>query len=128
MSPDPQLLNRGKITGQAIAGGGGTYDMLGPRGTALIDCEGASTLIIEADMTGAANGDLAVQVNPYEVDQATIMPIAVPKVQDVGPTLNGGNVYYYGQFDVTGIDAVRVRLTNANVGAQTINRASWRLA
>jgi len=45
----------------------------------------------------------------------------------VGPTLSGGKVYYYGQFDVQALEKVRVRITNNNVASQTIDRWSWRL-
>lgn len=122
------LLDRGKTEAQAIAGGGGVFDLVGPGNTPIIQCEGVSTLVVQADMTGAANADLAVAVTPYEADGATISGVPVPVVQSQGPTLAAGHVYFYGQYDVTGVDAVRVRLTNANVGAQTITRASWRLS
>jgi hypothetical protein len=124
------LLTRGKIEAQAI-GAGGNVDLgnpVTPGGVNVVPCGGDSTLVIEVDMTGGANGDLGLQVNPYEADDATIMPIAVPQVQGVGPTLNGGHVYQYAQFDVTGLEYVRVRITNNNAGGQTITRASWRLS
>ena len=43
-------------------------------------CQGESELVVEVDMTGAANGDLAVLVQPFESDNATVMPISVPAV------------------------------------------------
>jgi hypothetical protein len=128
---DAVLLTRGKAEGQAIAGAGGTFDLGNPLtagGAPVVPCSGDSTLVVEVDMTGGAVGDLTVAVNPYEADDATVMPIAVPQVQGVGPTLVGGHVYQYAQFDVTGIEYVRVRITNNNAGGQTITRASWRLA
>lgn len=118
--PDPILLTRGKVEGQAIANGA-NYDF-------DVFCQGDSTLVIEADMTATAAPDLAILVQPYEADGATVMPVGVPKVQEVGPTLNGGHDYYYGQFDVTAVDRVRVRITNNNAAPQTITRAGWRLA
>ena len=125
--PDPQLLTKGVTTAQAITGGGGVYDLLGPEGPPKINCEGDSTLVVQVDMTGAASGDLTTAVNPYEADGATLNAVALPVVQSTGPTFAGGKVMYYGQYDVSGVDAVRIRLTNANAGGQTISRASWRL-
>lgn len=124
--PDAQLLTRGKVEGAAIANGATTI-LQGPSGTNMIHCEGDSTLVLEVDMTGGATGDLVIAVQPFEADGATIMPIPVPQVQGVGPTLNGGHVYQYGQWDVSGLDAVQVRVTNNNAAPQTITRASWRL-
>lgn len=118
--PEPALLTRGKVEGQAIANAG-NYDF-------DVMCGGDSTLVVEVDMTATAAPDVTVAVQPYEADGATVMPVAVPKVQEVGPTLSGGHDYYYGQFDVTGIDRARVRITNNNAVPQTITRASWRLA
>jgi hypothetical protein len=112
------LLTRGKVAGQAI-GAGGNYDT-------IIPCQGDSTLSIQVDMTGGALSDLMVQANPYEADIATVTPNAVPEVQ-TDSDFSGGHVYYYGQFDVNGVDQVRLRITNNNAGAQTITRMSWRL-
>jgi len=134
MSPAPALLTRGKVVGQNVAGGGGVYDLVGPdvatNGQQRINCAGDSSLTIEADMTGAATTDLTVAVQPYEADGVTVMPIQLPSFagqEVVAPTLSGGHVYATGTYDVRGYDNVRVRITNANVGAQTLN-ASWRLS
>jgi hypothetical protein len=113
------LLNRAIIAGVAIgAGANNDQDIV---------IGGSSTLIAQVDMTGAATGDLTVSVLPFEADSTTIMPISMPVVQSVGPTLSAGHVYYYAQFDVTGLDKARLRINNANAGAQTITRASWKL-
>ncbi|SRR6266516_863123 len=127
--PEPQLLTRGKVEAQAIAPAA-NFDLPGQQGDARIWCGGDSTLIVEVDMTAGAAGDLGVQVNPYEADGVTIVPVALPVVQQFGtnPTLSGGHDYYYAQYDVTGLEQVRVRITNNNVAGQTITRASWRLA
>jgi hypothetical protein len=69
-----------------------------------------------------------VQVQPYEADNSTIMPIAMPPANSVGPTLSGGKVYYYAEFDVMALEKVRLRITNNNAGTKTLNSASWRLA
>jgi hypothetical protein len=114
------LLDRGKQAGVAInAAANNDTDLL---------TQGASTLVVEVDMTGGASGDLTVQVLPFQADAATLMGVAIAPVTATGPTLAAGHVYYTAQFDVTAYDKVRVRLTNNNVGAQTITRSSWRLA
>jgi hypothetical protein len=114
------LLTRGKQAGVAIApAANNDVDIL---------CQGDSTLTVEVDMTGAATTDLTVQVLPFEADAATIMGVAIAPVTATGPSLSGGHVYYIAQFDVTAYDKVRIRITNNNVGAQTITRSSWRLA
>lgn len=114
------LLTRGKQAGAAIApAANNDTDIL---------CQGDSTLTVEADMTGAASGDLTVQVLPFEADATTLAGVAIAPVTATGPTFAAGRVTYIAQFDVTAYDKVRIRLTNNNVGAQTVTRASWRLA
>jgi hypothetical protein len=116
--PSEQLLTRGKVEAQAIASGA-NFDQDVP-------CGGASTLVVQVDMTAGAAGDLSVAVQPYEGDNLTVAPIGIPVTNSVGPTLSGGHDYFYAQYDVTAVDKVRVRITNNNVGAQTITRTSWR--
>jgi len=127
--PDAQPLTRGKVENQAI-NAGANFDMVGPDGTAKIPCGGDSTLVVMVDMTGGAAGDLALQVNPIEADNTTVVPEALPPVQQpvTNPTLSGGHVFMYQQFDVSALEYVRIRITNNNAGAQTITRASWRLS
>lgn len=93
-----------------------------------IPCGGDTTLTVQVDMNGTASGDLAVSVFPFEADNATVAPIAIPVLRSTGPTLAAGKVYYYAQFDVQALERVRIRITNNNAGTQTINRWSWRLA
>jgi len=130
--PPEALLTRGKVEGAAI-GIGGTVDLPGQSGDARIWCGADSTLVVEVDMTGTADADLNVDVNPYEADNATIMAGAggvldlVP-VSVMGPKVAGGHVFFYAQYDVTALEMVRVRIFNLNAGAQTVTRASWRLA
>jgi len=129
MSPEAQLLTRGKTPVNQAIGAGGNYDLLGQAGDAKIWCGGDSTLVVEVDMSGTAPGDLVVVVTPYEADNVTPMDnIILPAVlaPATNPSLSGGRVYFYGQYDVTGLEMVRVRLTNNNAGGQTLN-ASWRL-
>ena len=125
--PDPQLLTKGVVSAQAI-GAGATYTMLGPEGLPKINCEGDSTLVVQADMTGGAGTDLAVSVFPYVADGATLSGVALPIVGSTGPTLAGGHVYYYAQCDLSAVDAIQIQIKNNNAGGQTITRASWRLA
>lgn len=115
-----QLLDRGSQANLAIA----AAQTIGED----VITQDRSTLVVEVDMTGGAVGDLTIAVQPYEADNATLMPIGVPQVQGVGPTLSGGHVYQYAQFDVTGVDRVRILVTNNNVAGQTITRKSWRLS
>lgn len=121
MPPVESLLTRGALQpdAQAIAAAQTlTTDIL---------CQGDSTLVVQVDMTGAANGDLAVTVTPFERDQATPL-LAIDPMRTKGPTFAAGRVTYFGEFDVTGIDKVRVSITNNNVGAQVVTRSGFRLA
>ena len=136
MSPVEQLLTRGKVEAQAIGGGGGTFDLGSPL-TSLpgspnaIPCDGDTTLVVQVDMTAGAVGDLTVTVTPFEADNATLaVGMDLPPVQapTTNPALSGGHDYFYGEYDVASVEYVRVRIANANVGAQTITRASWRLS
>jgi hypothetical protein len=113
-------LTRNRITNQAI-GAGATVTMDVP-------CGGTDFVTVEADMTGAANGDLAITVVPYEADGNTLMGQTLPPAGGVGyvPTFAGGRVTAVQQYNVQGIDKVQVQFKNNNVGAQTITRASWR--
>lgn len=117
---DATLLNRGLVTAQAITGAGGTYETDVP----LSD---ASTLVVQVQMTGGADGDLGVSFRPFETDQATVVPLALDPVLVKGPTHVSAKVYYWAQFDVTALDKGRIRITNNNASGQTIDRLSWRL-
>jgi hypothetical protein len=127
--PPAVALNEGGITAQAIGSGGGVYELLGQNGDARIWCGGESDLTVIVQMTGAAVGDLGVQVNPYAMDHATVIPMPLPvsSAPATNPAFAGGKVYFVATFDVSGYDMVRVRLTNNNAGGQTIDRASWSL-
>jgi hypothetical protein len=85
---------------------------------------------VEVDMNGAAVGDLVVTVQPFDSSGTAVMPGAlVPVAQPTpNPAFAGGKVTFWGNFDVSPYEQVRVRIQNNNAGAQTINRASWRLA
>lgn len=114
------LLTRGKTAGQAIgATSNDDTDIL---------CQGDSRLTVEVDMTGAASGDLAVQILPFEADATTLLGIALAPVRSTGPTFAGGRVTYTADFDVSGYDKVRFRMTNTTAGALVVTRKSWRLA
>lgn len=114
------LLTRGKQAGASIlTAGNNDTDIL---------CQNDGTLTVEVDMTGAASGDLTVQLIPFEADAVTLMGIALAPVGATGPTFAAGRVTYTAQFDVTAYDKVRFRVTNNNAGTQTLTRASWRLS
>lgn len=114
------LLTRGKTAGQAIgATSNDDTDLL---------CQGDSRLTVEVDMTGAASGDLVVQIIPFEADAVTLLGIALSPVRSVGPTFAGGRVTYTADFDVSGFDKVRFRMTNSTAGALVVTRKSWRLS
>ncbi len=114
------LLTRGKTAGQNI--------LTTASDDTDIICQGDSRLSVEVDMAGAAAGDLTVQVIPFEADAATLLGIALAPIRSTGPTLVGGRVVYTADFDVSGFDKVRFRMTNNNVGTQVVNRKSWRLS
>lgn len=118
--PDAQLLTRGKSSGATIGAAGGVVDL-------DLTVDSGSQLLIEVDMTGAANGDLAVQVNPVSEQGGEVFPLSQPASQSIGPTLVAGRVYFWATYDVLAQQRVRVRITNANVGAQTVDYA-WRVA
>lgn len=121
------LLTRGKYEGVAILTGA-TYDFPGDTNNGIVHCEGDSTLTVQGDMTGAANGDLAVTVTPYEADNVTISGVDLPVVRSQGPTFAGGRVTFIGEYDVTGIESVRIRVKNNNAGTQTLTRGSYHLS
>ena len=130
--PAPAALNEGLITGQAM-GAGVTYDMIGQNGGTdpRIWVGGESELTVLVEMTGAAVGDLIVTVQPYSMDHATLIPMALPTLATQTPVTNpafgSGKCTFAGVFDVSGYDMVKVSIKNNNAGAQTINRASWSL-
>lgn len=114
------LLTRGKVTAVPLAPGASTtIDLL---------CGGDATLVVEAELTGAANGDLVISLRPFRSDGTLLASAPITAVRASGPTFSGGLVQYYGEFDVSSLDKVRITLQNQNVGAQTLNWASWRLS
>lgn len=95
-----------------------------------VDCAGDDQLDVYATMTGGAAGDLTVVVRPYRgANNATIQPgMLLQATRTNGPTLSAGSVSFEGQWDVSGVNKVRVDITNNNAGAQTVNEATWRLS
>lgn len=116
---DAVLLTRGSAQGVSV---GTTVNT-----DIALDCGGDGTLVVEADMSAGAAGDISVVVNPVTEPDGEIFPIAQPPLQSVGPTLVGGRTYFWGQWDVTAQQRVRIRITNNNVGTQSLDY-SWRLA
>lgn len=115
-------LTRGRVTNLSLGTGVTT--------TMDVPCGGTDFVTVEADMNGAANGDLTISVFPYEADGVTLMPTALPAVTGVGyaPTFVTSKVTAVQQYNVQGIDKVQVQAKNNNAGTQTLNRLSWRTA
>lgn len=135
MSPVETLLTRGKVEGVSVPSGGnldlGVPLTSLPGAPNVVPCDGDTTLVVQADMNGAAATDLTVTVTPYEADNATLnLGSALPPVQapTTNPSFAGGIVRFYAEYDVAAVEYVQVRMKNNNVGAQTMNRASWRLS
>lgn len=114
-------LTRGRTATNQSIGSGATINMdasVGPY----------DVLTVLADMTAGVVGDLAVQVFPYEADGLTVSAVPLAPVTGAGgtATFTGGHSYYDQQFNVQGLDKVRIAVKNNNAGAQTLN-ASWRV-
>jgi hypothetical protein len=132
---EPALLNRGKVEAMPFSGGGTFYYMVGQGvGTTTqpdnrISCAGADELNVEVQMTGAVAADLAVDVFPYQADGVTVLPAPMQVISSpaTNPSFASGKCYFYSKYDVSGLDAVQIRIKNNNAGAQTLDRASWRL-
>jgi hypothetical protein len=117
-----QREDRGKTHNAiSVAGGGGVINQ-------DLTANGYNRLILLARMTGAATGDLTVAVRPYEDDavtdtlsnvQGTLFDQALATDSTVAAALSGGVVRLQQTYTVRGINAVQVRVTNANAGAQT---------
>lgn len=118
--PDPVPLNHGKRASFSLGAAGTDSD--------VIQCGGVSTLNVRVAQDAGAAGDITVSILPFESDNATIMPISVPPVTSVGPTLATGVTYFYAQYDVTAFSKVRFDLINNNVAAKTVREKSWDLA
>lgn len=117
------LLTRGAVTSLPSIASAGTF-------TLDVDCAGDSELTIEVDMAGAANGDLAVTVVPYEgVDNTVLLVNApLPVIRSSGPTFGGASVSFQATYDVSGCAKCRIVVKNNNVAAEVLNRLSWRLS
>jgi hypothetical protein len=80
-------------------------------------------LTIEARLTvGAADADLKVEVFPVD-SLGNVMIAAQPPVQSVGPKFDATSAAttYWGVFDVSGQQAVAIRLTNGAATAKNIS-------
>lgn len=87
-----------------------------------VDTSDFDNLTVVAQQTGAASGDLTVTVAPFETDGVTAFPLGLTAAVATGPTYDGSaNVNYVGQFDLRGVQAVRVSVKNNNAAAKTIN-------
>src|SRR4249919_355778 len=117
--PDAETLNRNKAAAQSIAAGGNLDK--------LIETSDYSVLVVEADMAGAAATDLVIEVAPVSEVNDEVYPIVMPPMQNVAPALSAGRIYTWARYDVSAQQRVRLRLKNANAGAQPCDYA-WRLA
>lgn len=115
-------LTKGKVINAAMASGFSyTVDLL---------TGGDSELTVTAIMTGAANGDLVPRLGFFEADGVTVSGIGITPIRQTAPTFLAGtsDVQWTGTYDVSGVDKVRIFITNTNVGAQTLRQLQWRLS
>lgn len=81
------------------------------------DFDGISVL---AAQTASALGDIGITVQPFDSTGA-IVPVALtPAVAVPTNVLSGGNAYAVAQFDVRGIQAIRVAVKNNNAAAKVV--------
>jgi len=85
----------------------------------IIETMWADKLIVDANLTGDAAGDLAVAVWPCAND-GTPLNAPLAAVSSSGPTLIVGKVYFVGEYDVSAQDRVQVRCTNNDAAAQNL--------
>jgi len=86
---------------------------------------GESEFSLNVSMTGAADADLTVTVVTLQPDGVTAGPV-VPPLQSTASKFAGSTVTFYGNYDVSGVDRIRVTIKNNNAGTQTANY-SWKL-
>jgi hypothetical protein len=119
IAPGTRLFSD-RITGVSLGTGvSTTYD---------VECSGSDFLVVQGDLTGAAIGDLAITVQPFEEDGVTLSSVVLTPVAADSPAniLNGGHVYAFAKYNVTAIGRVRIFWKNNNAGTQTLTRGSWR--
>ena len=113
------LLNKQQLLATAMGTGTSqTQDVL---------VDGRETITVQADINGAANGDLTVVVTPYEEDGVTLATTVLTAIRSAGPTFVTSRVTFWGQYNVEGLSKVQVKVTNNNAGTQTLNRLSTKL-
>lgn len=94
------------------AGGTVTYDL---------DTEGFDKLLLAVQMNGAADADLTVAIKIFLQDGSGARHgRSLPLVRSSGPTHVGGVVSFIGQYDLCGVDRVRIDITNNNAGVQNL--------
>ena len=89
--------------------------------------DGRDTITVQANLNGAANGDLTVVVTPYEEDGVTLATTVLTALRSAGPTFVTSKVTFWGTYNVEGFSKVQVKVTNNNAGTQTLNRLSTKL-
>jgi hypothetical protein len=112
-----RLFSDRVVAAPLATGASTTYD---------VECSGSDFLVVQGDLTGAAIGDLAVGVQPFEEDNVTLSGAILVPVQAPANVFNAGHVYSYAKYDITAVGRVRVFWKNNNAGAQTLTRGSWR--
>jgi hypothetical protein len=113
-------LHSDVVVGQSLATGASySYD---------VECSENDWLTVEGDLTGAALGDLAITVQPYEGDNVTLSAVVLTPVAAPANVFASGHAYAYARYDVIGVGRVRISWKNNNAGTQTLTRASWRCA
>jgi hypothetical protein len=81
-----------------------------------IETGGYNELTLEVLMTGAADGDLVVNVFPIS-SLGTVSGVSIAPVSSTGPKFTTPNVYYTGLYDVSGHGRVQVSVKNNGSGA-----------
>lgn len=106
----------GKTHTATVVGAGGTAN-------AALECDGYTSLLLLARLTGAADADLALTVRPYEDDGTTVFDFVLTPVaaESSGPTHAGGVVRRIAVYNIYGLAKVEVRVVNNNAGSQTAN-------
>jgi hypothetical protein len=113
-------LNRQTVRSDPIgAGGTKDYDMA---------CSDYNSAVVAVRMTAGAQADLVVSLYPWVADDPTPLPVAIPPISSVGPTLATGKCHFWAHYDLTAVDKVRVHIANQNAGAQTIELMGINLA
>lgn len=81
-----------------------------------VETGGYEEMALEVTMTGAADADLIVAVNPIN-SAGVVSGVALVPTTSSGPKFVAPNVYYSGMYDVSGHGRVQVTVKNNGAGA-----------